>query len=75
MPQSKLTVELIGLSANPTIRTMFTNNEVGIEIDRFVANRHLLLEKEYTSAGKPTGFLLTGELGNLNKFIQTFKRT
>jgi len=66
MPRSKLTVELIELSQNPTIRTMFTNNNAGLEIDTFVHQHQLFLRRE------SDGIEITGESSELEEFIRTF---
>lgn len=69
--QATLTVELIEQSRNRTISEMFTDENAGQEIDRFVAKHRLLLEKEYVS-GEPSGFVLSGDEEEVREFMRTF---
>jgi hypothetical protein len=68
----KLTIEYNALSKNPAIRTMFTDNSVGSEIDGFVRKHHLLLELIRKPSGNCDGFALSGEINAVGKFLQKY---
>jgi hypothetical protein len=68
----KLTIEYTALSENRAIRSMFTEHTVGREIDAFVRKHNLLLELIRKPTGECGGFALSGEIGDVGKFLQTY---
>jgi hypothetical protein len=69
---AKLTVELIELSQDPTIRTMFTSGKSGRKIDSYVSMHHLRLSKLRKASGDYEGIELVGKLADLQGFIQMY---
>ena len=67
--QGKLTLELVELSRNKTIREMFTNEKAGNEINVFVKQHHLHLNLTQRATGEPDGFELTGDSAALREFL------